>query len=90
MAGEFLPPRTALCIDDDPQLLSVEKLYLEAHGYRVLTASSGTHGLRILRTQGVDAVVLDMDGLMLDTEPLYKVAGQQAARDLGQELDDAS
>jgi beta-phosphoglucomutase len=36
------------------------------------------------------AVVLDMDGLMLDTEPLYKVAWQNAASELGYPLDDRS
>lgn len=35
------------------------------------------------------AVVFDMDGLMLDTEPMYREAGQRAARELGFELDDA-
>ena len=34
------------------------------------------------------AVIFDMDGLMLDTEPVYKVAWQRAARDFGQEIDD--
>ena len=36
----------------------------------------------------IDAVVLDMDGLMLDTEPLYKRAWQQAALQFGFRLDD--
>jgi HAD superfamily hydrolase (TIGR01509 family) len=36
----------------------------------------------------VDAVILDMDGLMLDTEPLYKSAWQKAASQLGFHLDD--
>ncbi len=36
----------------------------------------------------VAAVLLDMDGLMVDTEPLYKVAWQQAASDLGYDLND--
>jgi HAD superfamily hydrolase (TIGR01509 family) len=35
------------------------------------------------------AVIFDMDGLMLDTEPVYKVAWQRAARDFGQEIDDS-
>jgi HAD superfamily hydrolase (TIGR01509 family) len=35
------------------------------------------------------AIVLDMDGTMLDTEPLYQAAWQRAAADLGCELDDA-
>jgi HAD superfamily hydrolase (TIGR01509 family) len=36
----------------------------------------------------IDAVVFDMDGLMLDTEPLYKTAWQQALAELGHELDE--
>ena len=38
----------------------------------------------------LSAVILDMDGLMLDTEPLYKDAWQCASGELGFELDDAS
>lgn len=38
----------------------------------------------------VEAVVFDMDGLMLDTEPLYKAAWQRASSELGYELDDSS
>ena len=38
----------------------------------------------------LSAVVLDMDGLMLDTEPLYKTAWQQASAELGYELDDVT
>lgn len=37
----------------------------------------------------VAAIVLDMDGTMLDTEPLYKAAWQRAAADLGCAIDDA-
>ena len=35
----------------------------------------------------VKAVVFDMDGLMLDTEPLYKESWQNAASKLGHEID---
>jgi HAD superfamily hydrolase (TIGR01509 family) len=38
----------------------------------------------------VGAVIFDMDGLMLDTEPLYKIAWQAAAAELGYLLDDVS
>lgn len=36
----------------------------------------------------IDAVIFDMDGLMLDTEPIYKLAWQRAAADLGFDLHD--
>jgi beta-phosphoglucomutase-like phosphatase (HAD superfamily) len=38
----------------------------------------------------INAVVLDMDGLMLDTEPIYKAAWQRASAELGYDLNDAS
>lgn len=37
----------------------------------------------------VEAVILDMDGLMIDTEPIYKRSMQEAARNLGFDLTDA-
>ena len=37
----------------------------------------------------IEAVVFDMDGLMLDTEPLYRAACQQAAKEFGYTLSDA-
>ena len=37
----------------------------------------------------IRAVVFDIDGLMLDTEPIYKRAWQSAAADLAYDLDDA-
>jgi len=37
----------------------------------------------------IGGVVFDMDGLMLDTESIYKATWQQAARELGFPLDDA-
>lgn len=36
----------------------------------------------------IRAVVFDMDGLMLDTEPIYKVAWQAASAELGHDLED--
>jgi HAD superfamily hydrolase (TIGR01509 family) len=37
----------------------------------------------------IKAVVLDMDGVVLDSEPIYKIAWQRAAEELGYQLDDA-
>lgn len=38
----------------------------------------------------IGAVVFDMDGLVLDTEPVYKIAWQQASAELGFDLDDSA
>jgi CheY-like chemotaxis protein len=51
---------TILCIDDEPQILSLRKAFLEAFGFRVLTAESGREGLRLLcEGHPVDLVLLD-------------------------------
>ena len=36
----------------------------------------------------IRAVIFDMDGLMLDTEPLYRVAWKQASAECGYQLSD--
>jgi HAD superfamily hydrolase (TIGR01509 family) len=33
-------------------------------------------------------VIFDMDGILIDSEPLFRIAAQQAARDLGHEVSD--
>jgi HAD superfamily hydrolase (TIGR01509 family) len=40
--------------------------------------------------RAIGGVIFDMDGLMLDTEPLYKAAWQSASGELGYTLDDPS
>ena len=47
---------------------------------------SDNHNLDVIMT--IDGVVLDMDGLMLDTEFIYKCAWQRAAAELGFDLED--
>ena len=37
----------------------------------------------------IKAIIFDMDGLMLDTEPFYKTAWQAASAELGHVLDDS-
>src|SRR5690349_19570439 len=56
-----------LCIDDQVSGLHVRKIFLEASGYAVLTASTGREGLQMRKSQPMAAVVLDyrmpeMDG----------------------------
>ena len=48
-----------LCIDDDPVILECEKRFLEAFGYKVLTAPSGGKGLELASIHSVDVVIVD-------------------------------
>ena len=50
---------TLLCIDDEPTVLAVRKMLLEALGYRVLTAESGPQGLQLLQHENVHTVIVD-------------------------------
>jgi DNA-binding response OmpR family regulator len=54
--------RTLLCIHRDPGQL----LYLQQHGYCLVTATCGNEGLRLLMLQAVDAVVVEYHLGLLD------------------------
>jgi len=61
---------TVLIVDDDPGLLQLLKIRLEAFGYATLSASTGNEALSILETQSVNVLVTDlrmepMDGMAL-------------------------
>jgi DNA-binding response OmpR family regulator len=61
-------PPVVMVVDDDPLILAACKSHLEEAGYSVLVAEDGEPALRLLRTQKVDAVFLDilmprMDGI---------------------------
>jgi DNA-binding response OmpR family regulator len=60
---------TLLCIHRDPDQL----LHLKENGYRLLTATSGSEGLRLLMSHAVDAVVMEyhlglLDGVIVASE----------------------
>ena len=69
-----------LCIDDDPQSLSIREEVLRANGVDVLSARTGKIGIQLTRENKVDAVVLDY--LMPDMN------GEEVARMLKQEHPD--
>jgi CheY-like chemotaxis protein len=52
-------PATILCIDDEEPGLLVRKALLESAGHRVLTALSGSEGLRLFNSEPIDAVIVD-------------------------------
>jgi FixJ family two-component response regulator len=50
---------TVLCVDDEQNILNALKRLLRKDGYRLLTASSGDEGLRILEQNEVHVVISD-------------------------------
>lgn len=53
-------PTTVLVVDDEEDIVNLMRDFLEADGYRVLTAFEGTQALRTLDEQPVDCVLLDV------------------------------
>lgn len=57
MSSETL---TVLVVDDEPKILEVVKSFLEADGYKVVTAKNGTVALKLFDTLTVNLVILDI------------------------------
>jgi len=49
-----------LVIDDDPDLIEVMRLVLEASGYQVFGAINGTRGLKQVKELNPDLIILDV------------------------------
>jgi len=49
-----------LVVDDEPQIVSMLKLRLEANGYEVISASDGEEGLEKAKSLKPDLIILDI------------------------------
>ena len=59
-------PPLVLVVDDDPDFVEASRMVLEPAGYRVISAANGEQGLRAMRQEQPDLVVLDvmMSGIL--------------------------
>lgn len=49
-----------LLVDDDPDILKVNRILLEREGYDVLTATGGEEAIELVRQGEVDLMILDI------------------------------
>jgi adenylate cyclase len=64
--------KRVLVVDDEPDLVAIVKMRLEANNYEVITACDGQEGLDKARADKPDLMILD---LMLPKMDGYKVCG---------------
>ena len=72
-------PATVLVVDDEPSLLFLHRLVLEAVGYAVVEAGDGAQALERIRERRPDLVVSDLMMPVLDGHAL--IAALQADED---------
>jgi two-component system, OmpR family, alkaline phosphatase synthesis response regulator PhoP len=53
-------PKKVLIVEDEKDILQLVKMYLDKEGFRTLTAATGAEGLRQVRSEHPDLVVLDL------------------------------
>jgi CheY-like chemotaxis protein len=66
LASPVSPRRTLLWIDDYKPGLLVYKAVFETFGFRVLTATKGSQGLKMVGSNRIDAVVTDFEMAEMD------------------------
>lgn len=49
-----------LCVDDDPDLLDILRLLLEANGYKMVEAATAEEGVRAYKETNPDFVIVDL------------------------------
>lgn len=98
--GGRIPGRLVLVADDDPQILRLVRMTLEADGYAVVAVSSGEEAVSAFEQQRADVAVLDLtmpdfDGLetmyrLRELDPMLPtiiLTGRASALDVTRALD---
>lgn len=70
--------KTVLLVDDDYDLLDINRMALEHAGFTVLTADNGEEGFKVASQNAVDVAVLDV---MMDTPTEGFVLARQLRQD---------
>ena len=75
-------PPLILIVDDDPDFVEAGRLVLEAGGYEVVSAADGEQGLRAMRRDRPDLVILDvmMSGILDGLDASVQMRAERALR----------
>jgi len=75
-----------LIIDDDPDIVLVVRLALEGAGHQVIDAPNGTQGLKLIKTEPLDLIILDvmMDSRTEGFEVALKLRSPDPTSEYGQ------
>ena len=72
-----------LCIEDEPEMIDLMRLILGRRGFEVLGAPGGTEGLRMVREDHPDLVLLDLMMPDMDGWEVYQqMKADPALRDI--------
>jgi two-component system, cell cycle response regulator DivK len=63
---DMIEGKTVLMVEDQLDFLAVHKIYLERHGYRVLTAEDGHAAIEAARAHKPNIILLDYSVPMVD------------------------
>ncbi len=71
--------RTILVVEDEPQIATLVRDYLEHAGFAVLVAADGASALTVARSRRPDAIVLDLGLPILDGLDVVRVLRRDSA-----------
>lgn len=69
--------KTILIVDDDPDIVDLLKLYLNAEGYITLEAFDGKTAFNLLKNQAIDLAIVDIMMPIIDGYQLLQMIRQQ-------------
>ncbi len=75
--------KTILCVEDEPEMIDLIRLILSRRGYIVQGAAGGVEGIRMIREQHPDLVLLDLMMPDMDGWEVYQqMKADLAMRDI--------
>ena len=75
--------KTILCVEDEPEMIELIRLILSRRGYIVQGAAGGVEGIRMIREQHPDLVLLDLMMPDMDGWEVYQqMKADLAMRDI--------